>query len=129
MPELGFQHHTHLPSSGLTVTRDVSPDSVIFTPDSNFNLFSSSASCSVERCSFASDLHDHDSLLSDTSQVFSLSLSVCVWVERDRDLIVELRLFSTAKLTLTCYESIIVYEFRSRHVFHILNMFLVYIIL
>ncbi|WOG98993.1 hypothetical protein DCAR_0418339 [Daucus carota subsp. sativus] len=67
MSELGFQDQTRLPSSGLSGARDVSPDSVIFTPDSNFTLFSS-ASCSVERCSFASDVHDHDSLLSDSSQ-------------------------------------------------------------
>ncbi|KAL8130909.1 hypothetical protein AgCh_007001 [Apium graveolens] len=68
MPELGFQDQSHLPSSGLSGTRDVSPDSVIFTTESNnFSLFSS-ASCSVERCSFASDLHDRDSLLSDTYQ-------------------------------------------------------------
>ncbi|KAK1405751.1 Remorin, C-terminal protein [Heracleum sosnowskyi] len=67
MPELGFQDQSQLPSSGLSGTRDVSPDSVIFTAESNFSLFSS-ASCSVERCSFASDVHDHDSLLSDTYQ-------------------------------------------------------------
>nr|GMC52531.1 uncharacterized protein LOC109170013 [Ipomoea batatas] len=49
MPELGFQDHR----SGFR-PRDVSPDSVIFTADSSFSLFSS-ASGSAERCSFASD--------------------------------------------------------------------------
>lgn len=54
-------------SSGFRA-RDVSPDSVIFTADSNFSLFSST-SASVDRCSFASDIHDHDdSVVSDTSQ-------------------------------------------------------------
>lgn len=48
--------------------RDVSPDSVIFTADSNISLFSST-SASVDRCSFASDIHDQDSLVSDISQV------------------------------------------------------------
>ncbi|KAI5656229.1 hypothetical protein M9H77_25022 [Catharanthus roseus] len=47
--------------------RDVSPDSVIFTADSNISLFSST-SASVDRCSFASDIHDQDSLVSDISQ-------------------------------------------------------------
>ncbi|WCJ35428.1 Remorin family protein [Euphorbia peplus] len=46
--------------------RDSSPDSVIFTLESNFSLFSS-ASASVDRCSFASDAHDRDSLNSDIS--------------------------------------------------------------
>ncbi|KAK1392457.1 Remorin, C-terminal protein [Heracleum sosnowskyi] len=60
MPELGFQRHSNSPSSGLSATRDVSPDSVIFSADSNFfssadSNFFSSASCSVERCSFASE--------------------------------------------------------------------------
>ncbi|KAJ8538068.1 hypothetical protein K7X08_014608 [Anisodus acutangulus] len=59
MPELGFQDLR----SGRSV-RDVSPDSVIFTGDSNFSIFSS-ASGSVDRCSFASDAHDH---VSDVSQ-------------------------------------------------------------
>ncbi|GAB4852178.1 hypothetical protein Ancab_016368 [Ancistrocladus abbreviatus] len=48
--------------------RDSSPDSVIFTPDHSNCLFSSSASASADRCSFASDALDHDSLLSDFSQ-------------------------------------------------------------
>ncbi|KAK3028296.1 hypothetical protein RJ639_037473 [Escallonia herrerae] len=47
--------------------RDFSPDSVIFTVESNFSLFSS-ASCSVDRCSFASDVPDQDSLASEISQ-------------------------------------------------------------
>lgn len=46
--------------------RDASPDSVIFTLESNFSLFSS-ATASVDRCSFASDAHDRDSLASETS--------------------------------------------------------------
>ncbi|XP_017237554.1 uncharacterized protein LOC108210680 isoform X3 [Daucus carota subsp. sativus] len=52
MPELGFQHHSNSASSGLSGARDVSPDSVIFSAESSFF---SSASCSVERCSFASE--------------------------------------------------------------------------
>ncbi|KAL8128114.1 uncharacterized protein LOC141721743 isoform X1 [Apium graveolens] len=56
MPELGFQPHNNSPSSGLGATRDVSPDSVIFSADSSFF---SSASCSVERCSFASESSQH----------------------------------------------------------------------
>lgn len=44
--------------------RDASPDSVIF---SNFSLFSSSASASVERCSSASDVLDRDSSVSEMS--------------------------------------------------------------
>ncbi|XP_027094955.1 uncharacterized protein [Coffea arabica] len=47
--------------------RDFSPDSVIFTADSNFSIFSSN-SASVDRCSFASDVPDQDSCLSDNSQ-------------------------------------------------------------
>ncbi|MED6145947.1 hypothetical protein PIB30_116798 [Stylosanthes scabra] len=43
-----------------------SPDSVIFTLESNLSFFSS-ASASVERCSFASDAHDRDSLASELS--------------------------------------------------------------
>ncbi|VFQ62337.1 unnamed protein product [Cuscuta campestris] len=63
MPELGF----HDQISAFRA-RDVSPDSVIFTADSNLSIFSS-ASASVDRCSFASDSHDHeDPCLSDTSQ-------------------------------------------------------------
>lgn len=67
MPELGFQDSR----SGLGFSRrvrDVSPDSVIYTGDSNFSIFSS-ASGSVDRCSFASDAHDQESSVSDVSQV------------------------------------------------------------
>ncbi|KAI4316695.1 hypothetical protein L6164_024650 [Bauhinia variegata] len=64
MPELGFQERTSS-RAGLR-PRDTSPDSVIFTLESNFSLFSS-ASASAERCSFASDAHDHDSLASEIS--------------------------------------------------------------
>ncbi|KAK4274685.1 hypothetical protein QN277_017874 [Acacia crassicarpa] len=65
MPELGFQKRTPSGLPGFR-TRDTSPDSVIFTLDSNFSLFSS-ASASVDRRSFASDAHDHDSLASEIS--------------------------------------------------------------
>lgn len=50
--------------SGLRV-RDASPDSVIYTLESS--LFSSSASASVDRCSFASEALDHDSTASEIS--------------------------------------------------------------
>lgn len=66
MPELGFQDLR----SGLRA-RDISPDSVIFTAESNFSLFSS-ASASVERCSFASDVPDQESVSSVFSQVMLL---------------------------------------------------------
>ncbi|CAI9763633.1 unnamed protein product [Fraxinus pennsylvanica] len=62
MPELGIQDLR----SGFR-TRDTSPDSVIFTGESNFSIFSS-ASVSVECCSFASDVHDQNSLASEVSQ-------------------------------------------------------------
>ncbi|KAL2457430.1 Remorin family protein [Forsythia ovata] len=62
MPELGFQDLR----SGFR-TRDMSPDSVIFNGELNLSIFSS-ASASVERCSFASDVHDQDSLASEVSQ-------------------------------------------------------------
>ncbi|KAA8528529.1 hypothetical protein F0562_035884 [Nyssa sinensis] len=65
MPELGFQHQNQHSSGNRA--RDVSPDSVTFTVESNFSLFSS-ASGSVDRCSFASDVHDHESLASEISQ-------------------------------------------------------------
>ncbi|XP_022775952.1 uncharacterized protein LOC111317705 isoform X2 [Durio zibethinus] len=58
MAELGFQSGSR--------ARVASPDSVIFTLEKNFSLFSS-ASASVDRCSFASDAHDHDSLASELS--------------------------------------------------------------
>ncbi|KAK4352099.1 hypothetical protein RND71_027617 [Anisodus tanguticus] len=68
MPELGFQDsRSALGFSTSRSVRDVSPDSVIFTGDSNLSIFSS-ASGSVDRCSFASDAHDHDSSVSDVSQ-------------------------------------------------------------
>ncbi|GFS33245.1 remorin family protein [Actinidia rufa] len=59
MPELGFEHQNQQ-RPGFR-TRDVSPDSAIFT------IFSS-ASGSVDRCSFASDVHDRDSFASEASQ-------------------------------------------------------------
>ncbi|KAK9269827.1 hypothetical protein L1049_025400 [Liquidambar formosana] len=65
MPELGFQEQSQLRSGFMA--RDASPDSVIFTLESNFSLFSS-ASASVDRSSFASDVHDHDSIVSEISQ-------------------------------------------------------------
>ncbi|XAR61897.1 hypothetical protein NMG60_11016443 [Bertholletia excelsa] len=65
MRETGFEEPNHR-RSGFRA-RDASPDSVIFTADSNFSLFSS-ASASVDRCSFASDVHDHDSLVSEVSK-------------------------------------------------------------
>ncbi|XP_024930726.3 uncharacterized protein LOC107420005 isoform X2 [Ziziphus jujuba] len=65
MPELGFQEQSSSVRSAIR-TRDASPDSVIFTLESNFSLFSS-ASASVDRCSFASDAHDHDSIASEIS--------------------------------------------------------------
>lgn len=75
MPEIGFQEQQQQQvvssrSPGLLRAhhRDASPDSVIFTLESNFSLFSS-ASASVDRCSFASDAHDHDSFASEISLV------------------------------------------------------------
>ncbi|KAL5558837.1 hypothetical protein UlMin_035048 [Ulmus minor] len=65
MPELGFQDQRSSARSGFGA-RDASPDSVIFTLESNLSLFSS-ASASVDRCSFASDAHDHDSIVSEIS--------------------------------------------------------------
>ncbi|XP_038897821.1 uncharacterized protein LOC120085728 isoform X2 [Benincasa hispida] len=47
-------------------TRDSSPESVVFTLESNYSVFSST-SASVERCSFASDAHDYDCRNSDIS--------------------------------------------------------------
>ncbi|KAF2324371.1 hypothetical protein GH714_013182 [Hevea brasiliensis] len=58
MPELMYRDQSSS-RSGFRA-RDASPDSVIFTLESNFSLFSS-ASASVDRCSFASDAHDRDS--------------------------------------------------------------------
>ncbi|KAB5526685.1 hypothetical protein DKX38_020532 [Salix brachista] len=64
MPERVYQERSSS-RSGFRA-RDASPDSVILTLESNFSLFSS-ASASVDRCSFASDAHDHDSLASEIS--------------------------------------------------------------
>ncbi|XP_022138778.1 uncharacterized protein LOC111009843 isoform X2 [Momordica charantia] len=47
-------------------TRDSSPESVVFTLESNHSVFSST-SASVERCSFTSDAHDYDCRTSDIS--------------------------------------------------------------
>ncbi|XP_047169613.1 uncharacterized protein LOC124838138 isoform X1 [Vigna umbellata] len=66
MRELGFQERRSWRRSGSRIGGDTSPDSVIFTLESNLSLFSS-ASASVDRCSFASDAHDHDSLASEIS--------------------------------------------------------------
>ncbi|KAF8410073.1 hypothetical protein HHK36_002595 [Tetracentron sinense] len=65
MPELGFQEQK--PSRSGFRARDDSPDSVIFTHESNFSLLSS-ASGSVDRCSFASNVHDHEALVSELSK-------------------------------------------------------------
>lgn len=70
--EMGFQGQTSTSSRGPGVgPRDASPDSVIFTLESNFGSLFSSASASVDRCSFASDAHDHDSLASEISLVIN----------------------------------------------------------
>ncbi|KAF5444931.1 hypothetical protein F2P56_034023 [Juglans regia] len=66
MPEVGFQERTSSTGAGLR-GREASPDSVIFTLESNFCSLFSSASASVDRCSFASDAHDHDSVPSEIS--------------------------------------------------------------
>lgn len=74
MRELGFQEQRRSSWRRAGSRRggggggDTSPDSVIFTLESNLSLFSS-ASASVDRCSFASDAHDHDSLTSEISLV------------------------------------------------------------
>ncbi|XP_044510270.1 uncharacterized protein LOC123228854 [Mangifera indica] len=78
MPELGFPDQRSM-RSGFRA-RDASPDSVIFTLESNFSLFSS-ASASVDRCSFASDAQDHDSLASEISLLESSNSGP----DRDRD--------------------------------------------
>ncbi|KAJ6404882.1 hypothetical protein OIU84_012953 [Salix udensis] len=65
MPELMCHRDQSSSRSGLRA-RDASPDSITFTLESNFSLFSS-ASASVDRCSFASDAHDHESLSSEIS--------------------------------------------------------------
>ncbi|OWM80717.1 hypothetical protein CDL15_Pgr006747 [Punica granatum] len=72
MAELGYEDQSS--SRSAFRARDASPDSVIFTLESNFSLFSS-ASASVDRCSFASDAHDHDTA-SEISLPFSKSTSL-----------------------------------------------------
>ncbi|GFY95933.1 remorin family protein [Actinidia rufa] len=62
MPEQGLEDRNQQISRFRA--RDFSPDSVIFIAESNFSLFSS-ASTSVNRCSFASD---RDSLVSEVCQ-------------------------------------------------------------
>ncbi|XP_039066945.1 uncharacterized protein LOC120212828 isoform X2 [Hibiscus syriacus] len=64
MEDLGFQEQSSVRSGYGAGT--ASPDSVTCTLEANFSLFSS-ASASVDRCSFASDAHDHDSLASEIS--------------------------------------------------------------
>jgi hypothetical protein len=81
MRDLGFQEQRRSWRRNTGSTRrnaaaasagDTSPDSVIFTLESNLSLFSS-ASASVDRCSFASDAHDRDSLNSEISLVSTLT--------------------------------------------------------
>ncbi|WJX20626.1 hypothetical protein P8452_10162 [Trifolium repens] len=60
---IGFQRNAAVAAAAAG---DTSPDSVIFTLESNLSLVSS-ASASVDRCSFTSDAHDHDSLNSEIS--------------------------------------------------------------
>ncbi|KAL3505164.1 hypothetical protein ACH5RR_035005 [Cinchona calisaya] len=67
MQELAAFQDQRPTTSGFRA-RDISPDSVIFTADSNFSTIFSSNSASVDRCSFASDIPDQESCLSDTSQ-------------------------------------------------------------
>ncbi|KAG5018373.1 Remorin 4.1 [Glycine soja] len=64
MAEVGFQERSSW-RVGLRA-RYSSPDSVVFTLESNLSLFSY-ASASVDRCSFSSDSHDHDSFVSEIS--------------------------------------------------------------
>ncbi|XP_010461486.1 PREDICTED: uncharacterized protein LOC104742214 isoform X2 [Camelina sativa] len=59
-------YKVHRPAKPGGSRRDSSPDSIIFTPESNLSLFSS-ASVSVDRCSSTSDAHDRDSLVSGPS--------------------------------------------------------------
>ncbi|KAK8624298.1 hypothetical protein V6N13_065645 [Hibiscus sabdariffa] len=77
MAELSFQDQNSVRSS--YIARDSSPDSVIFTRESNFSVFSS-ASASVDRSSFASDAaRDRDSLVSE----LSLHLAGCEGGDQD----------------------------------------------
>ncbi|VYS48316.1 unnamed protein product [Arabidopsis thaliana] len=55
-------YKVHRPAKSGGSRRDSSPDSIIFTPESNLSLFSS-ASVSVDRCSSTSDAHDRDDSL------------------------------------------------------------------
>ncbi|XP_010263530.2 PREDICTED: uncharacterized protein LOC104601770 isoform X2 [Nelumbo nucifera] len=65
MRMLGLQETK--PERSACQGRDDSPNSVIFTQESNLSLVSS-ASGSVDRCSFASDVHDHESFVSELSK-------------------------------------------------------------
>lgn len=57
-------------------TRDSSPESLVFTLESNYSVFSST-SASVERCSFASDAHDYDCRNSDISLQLEGNIEEC----------------------------------------------------
>ncbi|GMP42550.1 hypothetical protein CsSME_00012256 [Camellia sinensis var. sinensis] len=71
MPELlGFDYQNQ-PRSSAFRPRDASPDFVIFTVESNFSLFSF-ASGSIDRCSFASNVHDHDAFVSQHTQMLDV---------------------------------------------------------
>ncbi|KAK8596817.1 hypothetical protein V6N12_065296 [Hibiscus sabdariffa] len=70
---------SELEQSSITssyIGRDVCPDSLIFTPESNF----SSPSASVNRGSFAYDAqpHDHDPLASQLSLVTSFFMFISI---------------------------------------------------
>ncbi|XP_042490921.1 uncharacterized protein LOC122070785 [Macadamia integrifolia] len=65
MPGLGFQEKKSSRSSFKA--REDSPDSVILTQESNFSIFSSTSG-SANRCSFVSDAHDHEALVSEISK-------------------------------------------------------------
>ncbi|XP_008452560.2 uncharacterized protein LOC103493546 isoform X1 [Cucumis melo] len=56
--------------------RDSSPESVVFTLESNYSVFSST-SASVERCSFASDAHDYDCRNSEISLHLEGNIEEC----------------------------------------------------
>lgn len=80
LSEMGFREQTALSRPAFRA-RDSSPDSVIYALESSFSLFSS-ASASVERCSFASEAHDRDSLISEISLVNLVSLYlVLAWIQ------------------------------------------------
>ncbi|THG09100.1 hypothetical protein TEA_014880 [Camellia sinensis var. sinensis] len=63
---LGFDDQNQQRSSAFR-HRDTNPDSIIFTVESNFSLFSSTFD-SINHCSVASDVHDHDSFVSQLTQ-------------------------------------------------------------